>query len=139
MARAVVEAVCFGARDAMEIMDDSGYRPEVLRTLGGATQSDTWMQIMADVTGLPLEIPECTEAAVLGGAVFAGVAAGLYQSIPEGAGEFYRVARIFEPDAARRRDYDDHYAAYRDAMHRLYPGALGESTDNIDAASGGIS
>ncbi|MFP3904665.1 MAG: xylulokinase [Armatimonadota bacterium] len=126
LARAVVEAVCYGARDALEMMARTGDRPEVVRTLGGATQSDFWMQVLSDVTGLRLEVPECTEAAVLGGAIFAGVCAGEFETIVEGANAFYAPSRVFKPDRPAQAAYDDHYAAYRDAMHRLYPGALGE-------------
>ncbi|MFO8080028.1 MAG: FGGY family carbohydrate kinase [Armatimonadota bacterium] len=125
VARAVVEAVCFCARDALELARRSGQPVEELRMLGGAAQSDWWMQTMADVTRTPLAVPACPDAAVLGAAIFGGVGAGLLSSIDEAARAFYRADRRYDPNRAVAADYDAAYAAYRDAMERVYPGALG--------------
>jgi len=127
LVRAIIEAVCFVARDAISLTARAGQAPTELRMLGGATQSDFWMQMLSDVVRLPLQIPACGEAPVLGGAIFAGVAAGRFASVVEGSQAYYRPSRTFLPreDAASR--YDDAYAAYREAMTRLYPGALDES------------
>jgi sugar (pentulose or hexulose) kinase len=126
--RAVAEAACFAARDALALTARAGEPAGVLRMLGGATRSDFWMQMLANVVRRPLEVPRCSEAPVLGGAVFAGVGAGRFGSIAEGADAFYRPGRSFaiQPDAATQ--YDDAYASYREAMERLYPGALGPGT-----------
>lgn len=125
MVRAVAEAVCFTCRDALSLTARGGQPAAAIRMLGGATRSDLWMQMLADVVRLPLEVPRCSEASVLGSAVFAGVGEGRFASISEGAGAFYRPGRSFtpRPDIASR--YDPAYASYRKAMERLYPGALG--------------
>jgi sugar (pentulose or hexulose) kinase len=142
MVRAVAEAVCFECRDALSLAArvarplgppsrsaaadlGTGQPIASLRMLGGATRSNFWMQMLADVVRLPLEVPECGEAPVLGGAVFAGVGAGRFASISEGAAAFYRPGRSFAPRVDAASPYDPAYAAYRQAMERLYPGALG--------------
>lgn len=124
LVRAVVEAVCFAARDALELTARRARPPAELRVLGGATASDLWMQMLADVVHLPLRVPRCGEAAVLGAAIFAGVAVGRFADIVAGADAFYRPGRAFEPQAESAA-YQEAYAAYRDAMERVYPGALG--------------
>ncbi|MEA3401588.1 MAG: FGGY family carbohydrate kinase [Armatimonadota bacterium] len=126
MIRAVLEAVCFCARDAVALTERAGQQVEELRMLGGAAQSGWWMQMMADVVDLPLAVPACADAAVLGGAIFGGVAAGLLPSIQEAGRRFYRPQRRFEPRHEHAIAYDEAWQQYRDAMHRLYPGALGE-------------
>ncbi len=123
--RAVAEAVCFAARDALLLTEREATAPAELRMLGGATASAMWMQMMADTVRLPLRVPKCGEAPVLGAAIFAGVAAGRFGSISEGSEAFYQPDQTFEPNEARAAEYDTGYAAYRDAMQRLYPGALG--------------
>ena len=125
LVRAIAEAVCFVARDALSLTARAGQAPAELRMLGGATRSEFWMQLLADVVGLPLQIPACGEAAVLGAAVFAGVAAEHFSSIEEGSRAFYRPSQTFLPRDDVASQYDDVYAAYREAMERLYPGALG--------------
>jgi xylulokinase len=125
MARAVVEAVCFCARDALSLARECGQQIEELRMLGGATQSRWWMQLMADVTDTRLTIPACSEAAVLGAAIFGGVAAGALESIEAASRSFYRSADAHEPEPSRVEAYDAIYARYREMMERVYPGALG--------------
>jgi xylulokinase len=125
LVRAVIEAVCFCARDALALAAQGTRRPDVLRMLGGATHSDVWMQIMADVLGLPLQIPACREAPVLGAAVFAGVAVRLFVSIEQCSETFYRTDRIYSPRDDFAVVYNAVYARYRDAMERLFSGALG--------------
>jgi xylulokinase len=101
-----------------------------LRMLGGAAQSDWWMQMMADVVRLPIAVPACADAAVLGAAIFGGVAAGLLESIEKGGREFYRPERRFTPNESVASAYAAAWAAYRMAMERLWPGALGITTGN---------
>jgi len=125
LVRAIVEAVCFAARDALSLTAREAQAPMELRMLGGATRSDFWMQTMSDVVRLPLEIPVCGEAPVLGAAIFAGVASGRFACIREGSEAFYRPRRTFQPQEDVGAEYDEAYAAYREAMERLYPGALG--------------
>lgn len=125
MSRAVAEAVCFCARDALALARACGQPVEELRMLGGAAQSGWWMQMMADVTQTPLAVPACTDAAVLGAAIFGGVGAGVLASIEGAAREFYRAGRHYQPDETKARSYDEAYAAYRTAMERVYPGTFG--------------
>ncbi len=125
LVRSVVEAVCFCARDALALTAAVAQEATELRMLGGAARSDWWMQAMADVVRLPIAIPACAEAAVLGAAIFGGVAAGRLESIEVGARRFYRTAKRLDPREDMAQAYDAAYAAYRDAMERMYPGALG--------------
>ena len=125
MIRSVIEAVCFCARQALELAAEAGQPVAELRVLGGAARSDWWMQLMADITRTPLSVPACPDAAVLGAAIFGGVAAGVLDSIEAGSQRFYRADRSFTPDETHGAAGDAAYAAYRAAMERLYPGALG--------------
>ncbi|MGI5819086.1 MAG: xylulokinase [Armatimonadota bacterium] len=125
VARAVVEAVCFCARDALGLARRCGQPVEELRMLGGAAQSAWWMQMMADVTGTRLAVPACPDAAVLGAAIFGGVGAGVLETIEQGARAFYRADRAFTPNEELADRYEAAYAAYRETMERVYPGALG--------------
>jgi sugar (pentulose or hexulose) kinase len=129
LVRAIAEAACFLARDALSLMAQAGQPVAQLRMLGGATQSDFWMQMLADAVGLRIEIPACGEAAVLGAAICAGAGAGKLASIAQGAERFYRPARRFCPRTETAGRYGEAYAAYREAMERIYPGALGASSD----------
>jgi xylulokinase len=131
--RCLAETVCFLARDVVELLRGSGYDVEALRVLGGAAASPWWMQLLSDVLQRPLEIPRCQEAAVLGGAIFAGVATGAYSSVAEAATEMYRTEATFTPRPALAETYAAAYSRYRETHDLLYPGALGEARTEAPA------
>lgn len=72
---------------------------------GGAAKGVLWPQIVADVLGLPLHIPEVTEATSLGCAICAGVGAGIWQNFDEAVQTVVKVARIVEPNKANFAAY----------------------------------
>lgn len=123
-ARAVMEAVCFAALDSLELVKTSGVAPKKVILIGGAAKSAVWMQMMADVLGLEVEIPANTEAATLGVALLAAVGTGLYADLPTAMRNCVKIERRYGPDAGRREAYLAGYRVYREIMERLYPGAL---------------
>ena len=117
--------VGFTVRDAHELMRACfPLEWRTLRVLGGATRSPYWMQLIADIAQIPIEEPACGEAAVFGGALLGGAAAGVFSDIADAAERFYRCERVYKPGADSKQ-YEEPYARYRDAMEKLYPGALG--------------
>ena len=62
--RAVLEGVACSLRDALDVMTPLS-RPERLLATGGGAESDLWLQILADVLGLPLGRPVDRDGAPL--------------------------------------------------------------------------
>ena len=115
--RAAIEGICFGSRAIFDTMRKAGFTATEITTGGGATASNLWLQIHADTSGLPVSVPESSEAPSLGCAVLAGVGAGLFSSIDEGIAAMVRRGRTVEPRAKESALYDEIYRRY--AM--LYP------------------
>ncbi|MGE0724446.1 MAG: ribulokinase [Alphaproteobacteria bacterium] len=115
--RATLEGIAFGTELILETMRANGYRPDEVVIAGGATRSDLWLQIHADVSNVPLAVTRVTDAPALGSAILAAVAAGAYASIEEAAGAMVSVARRIEPSPAAHAAYRAPYEAYK----RLYP------------------
>jgi autoinducer-2 kinase len=74
---------------------------------GGASKGALWSQILADVTGKRVCIPEVTEATALGGAFVAGVGAGLYDSTAQIAKELVVWDKEIEPNMQNYAKYQD--------------------------------
>ena len=51
--RALLESICFGTEQIFETMASHGYSPTSVAVAGGATRSDLWMGIHADVSNVP--------------------------------------------------------------------------------------
>ena len=62
--RAILEGVAYGTEVILRTMRKEGVRLERIVACGGATQSDLWMKIHADVSGMRIEIPEEQQAEI---------------------------------------------------------------------------
>jgi xylulokinase len=120
MVRAILEAAAYCLREHIERLAGLGAGSERVRAIGGGSRSDVWLQIMADVTGLPIERPVCREAASLGAAIMAAVGAGYFDSLVAAADRFYETERAFAPDASHSDTYDRMYERFRRTYEVLY-------------------
>jgi xylulokinase len=96
--RAILERVAATHRDLVRTVAGAGAEVRSVVATGGGARSPLWLQINADMLGVPVVTPACAERACLGAAAFAAVAAGFYASIPEATGVMVRPERVFEPD-----------------------------------------
>ncbi len=111
--RAAIEGVAFGSELILETMRNNGFQPETLVVAGGATRSELWLQIHADVSNLPFTLTEVADAPSLGCAILAAVGAGLYPDVPSAVAEMVHVTRVVEPNASTHEAYRPFYEAYR--------------------------
>jgi ribulose kinase len=119
--RAVIEGIAFGSELILETMRGHGFAPRDVVVAGGATRSDLWLQIHADVSGLPLSLTRIADAPMLGSAILATVGAGLFPDIPTAADAMVEVVRTITPDPARHRAYAPFYQAYKDTYPAIAP------------------
>jgi glycerol kinase len=91
--RAALEAAAYQTKDVLDAM---ALEIEALRTDGGGAANAFLMQFLADVTRLPVEVPEERETTAVGVAALAGLATGAWQSTEEIAG-LWRRAKRYEP------------------------------------------
>ena len=115
LARSVMEGVAFGLRDLVELMGDEVEGADV-RVSGGGAASRLWIQILANVLGLPVTLVKTTESAVLGAAVLAAVGNAAFASVAEACDAVVETGDVIEPTADAAA-YDHAYSIYRD----LYP------------------
>ena len=119
--RAALEGICFEMREVME----AGGRPfETLRLLGGASRSEIWNQMQADVYGCPVETIAAQEASALGAAMIAAAGAGLYPDIAEAVRSMCALKRRYEPDPQASERYEAAYRAWRACLEGLRPAAF---------------
>ncbi|OBA00433.1 FGGY-family carbohydrate kinase [Halomonas sp. G11] len=114
--RAVLEGVTFALRHNIEAGSQQGVTlDDQLVVVGGATQSDLWMQIIADVTRMPVYTYRESVEAALGAGLLAGQACGLLDlAKPLQHGTLVERATPCEMAACR---YDDLFTLYC----QLYP------------------
>jgi len=119
MTRAVMEGVCFDLRRTLEIVEEAGNPVVEVYTTGGGAASALWSQIKADIYHKPVVTLTATEGGVLGSAILAGVAAGIYDDVRDGAARCVHVDRVFVPAERVRPRYDSMFSLYK-KIHDLH-------------------
>src|SRR5437762_445574 len=122
MTRALLEGSAFALRDILEAMRSSGLDVRRLTLVGGGAKGALWRQIKADVTGLPVRVPETVETTSAGAAILAAVGGGVQPSVAEAVKSFVRYRpEEHQPNESRREIYEDAYRRYRDVYFALKP------------------
>lgn len=115
LCRAVMEGTAYALRETMGRLAQAGITVGDLRLTGGPAESELWNQITADVTGLPVLVPEVGGgAAAYGAALLAGLGVGVIP-MDDGYATLRRMVtlrRQYRPDSARSADYDRCYAGF---------------------------
>lgn len=120
LARAVMEACACLLKECLAPFAEQPAGIARVRTLGGAARSDLWLQIKADLLGVPVERPACQAATSLGAAMLAAVAVGQFACLQEAAASWYRPSAVFTPNLARHAAYLEVYQRYQQYCAMLY-------------------
>lgn len=119
--RAIYEGVIFSHFWHVERLLAYREMPEAIRLSGGASRSEVWAQMFADIFQVPVEVPEGTELGALGAAICAATAAGCYGSFQDACEAMVRFARTYEPDTALADVYADKHARYKRVLEVMDP------------------
>lgn len=117
--RAILEGLAYALREGKERIEKrSGTPITALRVSGGGSQSDAAMQLTADIFGLPAARPHVYETSGLGAAIDAAVGLGFYPDFSAAVLHMTRVGKVFQPNAANQKIYDE---LYRKVYQKMYP------------------
>ncbi|WP_075183119.1 FGGY-family carbohydrate kinase [Pantoea sp. 1.19] len=78
LVQAIYEGVIFSHLTHLHRMRQRFPQATALRITGGPAHSRVWMQMFADISGLPVELPQVEETGCLGAAMAAMVGSGAY-------------------------------------------------------------
>jgi len=115
--KSIMESATFYFVESLDALKSIGIDTSSFVATGGGAKSDAWLQIKADVFGVPFIRPRITECGILGAAILAGVSTGVFKDPEEGIAQFVEHDRVFEPDQQRHRIYRELHGRYQ----RLYP------------------
>ena len=117
MTLAVLEGVAFAIRDSFEVARSIGVEIPRSFICGGGSRSALWRRIMANVLGIPLDIPATEQGPGYGAAMLAMVACGEFASVKEAAAALVRVTDTVEPERELAERYDERYSRFS----KIYP------------------
>lgn len=119
--RAVYEGTAYGNRHILTRLSELGVTIERIVACGGGTRSALWLQILADVAGVPISLTTVPDAVALGSAICAAVGAGAFVDLRAAGQAMVHPGTTIEPNAAHKAVYDAGYARYRETYTALAP------------------
>jgi xylulokinase len=121
LTRAVLEGVAFNLCTGLRAITENGIAISAVDAIGGAANSALFLQVLADVWGVPVTRRNLVdEATAVGAAVVAGVGVGVFADF-DVAGRFSAELSTYHPDDDRHGRYATAYAQFMDAYRRLEP------------------
>jgi xylulokinase len=120
LVKATMEGVACDLTFAVDALRGAGSPIRRCRVAGGGARSSWWMQLKADLLGVPVEVPNQAEPGTFGAALLAGVGLGAYASLAEASGRV-GIGRRFAPDADRAAAFRPKLARHRAAADGTAP------------------
>ena len=115
--RAIVEGVCYALNDVLKTIETNEHNITQLNVSGGFVASETWMQILADITGKRICIVHTNDASAIG-AAYLGLRTMKFikdynELIPKTKMEF------LNPDPANHKMYNKYFTIFQGLYHNL--------------------
>ncbi|WP_445738380.1 ribulokinase [Mariniflexile sp.] len=115
--KALVNAICFGSKMIVDRFESEGVKIESVIGIGGvARKSPFIMQTLSNVLNMPIKVAESDQAPALGAAIYAAVAAGIYDNVIEASKV---MGSDFEAEYFPQSNYIQKYAILMESYKAL--------------------
>lgn len=114
MFHAICEGLGYNLKWTLELFRDNfGIAPERFQVIGGATMDQRFMQMLSDILGKELCVPDSARyAGVIGAAACAAVGMGICNSLQD-VSSMVRLYRTYRPNKNRQGKYDALYEIFK--------------------------
>lgn len=119
--RAVLEGVLFGVYHVARVLSELAGEAGEIRASGGFARSPEWRQMMTDMFGIPVVVPQTHESSSFGAALIAFYAAGQISSLDESK-KIIALSDRQEPEQLNRARYQELFPVYE----RIYENTIRE-------------
>ncbi|TAM68533.1 MAG: hypothetical protein EPN48_11030 [Microbacteriaceae bacterium] len=117
--RALIESVCFGTENTIRKIREQGHKIDQVVACGGAVNSSLWLQLHADVSGIPITVNQVPEAVALGAGILGLSGAGVFSSLSQAVSSMVRASYTVEPSTRAHDAYRPFFDAYRRCYGQL--------------------
>ena len=114
--RAVMEGVAFASCRNLAIMEQSGNRLNYMIASGGGAKTRLWLEIKASIYRTPIRTTKHAESSILGCAMIAGTAVGIYPSLSDASKRLIQLDEEIVPNP----DWVPRYAKLAELFDQIY-------------------
>nr|XP_028688998.1 FGGY carbohydrate kinase domain-containing protein isoform X2 [Macaca mulatta] len=109
---ATVQAIALGTRFIIEAMEAAGHSISTLFLCGGLSKNPLFVQMHADVTGMPVVLSQEVESVLVGAAILGACASGDFASVQEAMAKMSKVGKVVFPRLQDKKYYDKKYQVF---------------------------
>ncbi len=109
-------AITLGVRHILDALNDRGYAIDTMHVTGGHIKNPLLMELYADATGCTVVTSAAEDAVLLGTAMVAATAAGLYPNLPAACMAMKQGGYPRQPEPKARQRFDRDYRIFLE-MH----------------------
>ncbi|MFX1456818.1 MAG: FGGY-family carbohydrate kinase, partial [Promethearchaeota archaeon] len=121
MIRAIMESAALSAQMYLQMVEAmGGSRVSEIKADGGAMNSPTWAQILADITSRKVILPEEKDGAAMGAAILGFYGAKIYDTFEKAISNMVRFVDSKEPKKENIRTYKKLNRIFMPAVLDLY-------------------
>ncbi|KAM8954933.1 FGGY carbohydrate kinase domain-containing protein isoform 2-T3 [Lycaon pictus] len=102
----------FGTRLIIEAMEAAGHSISTLFLCGGLSKNPLFVQMHADITGMPVVLSQEVESVLVGAAILGACASGDFTSVQEAMARMSKVGKVVFPRLEDKRYYDKKYQVF---------------------------
>ena len=96
--RSVIEGITFSLKESKVIMEQrKNLKIKKIISVGGGTKNQQWLQIQADIFGLPITTLETEQGPSLGAAILAVIGCGMCANIDSCIKMFVKYKKVYQP------------------------------------------
>jgi ribulose kinase len=111
-------SIALGVRHILETLNTRGYSIDTLHITGGHTRNPLLMELYADATFCTVVEPSTPDATLLGMAMVAATAAGLYPALDQACLAMQQGGTTRSPNAAARAQFDRDYRIFLEMVRQ---------------------
>lgn len=116
--RASLEGVLFNLLSINELLTNHTGPARIIHANGGFAQSDLWVQMLADMAGVPVRLNASNESGSMGAILLTMKATGVVKTLDEAA-ERVAFGNTFQPDLDRHTIYRKAFTQWEEARKKL--------------------
>ncbi|MCL6087270.1 MAG: FGGY family carbohydrate kinase [Actinobacteria bacterium] len=122
VSRAILEGVAFESKVIIDNLLKTGIKIDEMRATGGATKSDFWLQIRANIIDKKILVPKFKDAGLMGAIILACMGIGIFKSEEEAVKNLIEIEKEVYPQNKEIVDfYNSHFKVYKKIFPKLLP------------------
>lgn len=119
--KAVMEGITYEMLLNLSHLRDSGISPDHLYATGGGASSPEWLQMKANILGVPVTSLDAPEVGAAGTVILAGVATGAFENMEKAVSIMVKEKKTYYPDEELHEKHKEVFGKYKEIYKAVKP------------------